>query len=108
VQRVTDIIGEISAAAEQSSGLGQINGTVNELARATQQNAALMEESALPLRLDCPRASQTAPARRSVSSTGRRSTSRRPHQPAARASSAPATPPASGTHGEGFQSNWKA
>jgi methyl-accepting chemotaxis protein len=47
VQRVTDIIGEISAAAaEQSSGLGQINGAVNELDRATQQNAALVEESA--------------------------------------------------------------
>jgi methyl-accepting chemotaxis protein len=47
VQRVTDIIGEISAAAaEQSGGLGQINGAVNELDRATQQNAALVEESA--------------------------------------------------------------
>ncbi|MDG0861791.1 methyl-accepting chemotaxis protein [Pelomonas aquatica] len=47
VQRVTDIIGEISAAAaEQSAGLHQVNGTVTELDRMTQQNAALVEESA--------------------------------------------------------------
>jgi methyl-accepting chemotaxis protein len=44
---VTDIIGEISAAAvEQSTGLRQVNGTVTELDQMTQQNAALVEESA--------------------------------------------------------------
>ncbi|HEY8879628.1 MAG TPA: methyl-accepting chemotaxis protein [Roseateles sp.] len=47
VQRVTDIIGEISAAAvEQSQGIAQVNGTVTELDQMTQQNAALVEESA--------------------------------------------------------------
>jgi methyl-accepting chemotaxis protein len=47
VQRVSDIIGEISAAAaEQSSGLAQVSGNVNQLDQATQQNAALVEESA--------------------------------------------------------------
>ena len=47
VQRVTDIIGEISAAAgEQSSGIGQINMSVTQLDQMTQQNAALVEESA--------------------------------------------------------------
>ena len=47
VQRVTDIIGEISAAAtEQSQGIGAINGAVTELDQMTQQNAALVEESA--------------------------------------------------------------
>ncbi|KQY89280.1 MULTISPECIES: methyl-accepting chemotaxis protein [Roseateles] len=47
VQRVTDIIGEISAAAaEQSQGIAQVNGTVMELDQMTQQNAALVEESA--------------------------------------------------------------
>ena len=47
VQRVSDIIGEISAAAaEQSSGIGQVNTAVSELDRMTQQNAALVEESA--------------------------------------------------------------
>jgi len=47
VQRVTDIIGEISAAAgEQSSGIGTVNSSVANLDQATQQNAALVEESA--------------------------------------------------------------
>jgi methyl-accepting chemotaxis protein len=47
VQRVSDIIGEISAAAgEQSSGIGQVNNAVTQLDQATQQNAALVEESA--------------------------------------------------------------
>ena len=47
VQRVADIIHEItSAISEQSQGIGQINGTVSSLDQMTQQNAALVEESA--------------------------------------------------------------
>jgi methyl-accepting chemotaxis protein len=47
VQRVSDIIGEITAASsEQSSGIGQINTAVTQLDQMTQQNAALVEESA--------------------------------------------------------------
>jgi methyl-accepting chemotaxis protein len=47
VQRVTDIIGEITAAAsEQSDGIGQVNTAVTQLDQMTQQNAALVEESA--------------------------------------------------------------
>jgi len=47
VQRVTDIIGEITAAAgEQSDGIGQVNVAVSQLDQMTQQNAALVEESA--------------------------------------------------------------
>ena len=47
VQRVSDIIGEITAAAaEQSDGIGQVNGAVNNLDQMTQQNAALVEQSA--------------------------------------------------------------
>jgi methyl-accepting chemotaxis protein len=47
VQRVTDIIGEISAAAtEQSQGIGQVNVAVTQLDQMTQQNAALVEQSA--------------------------------------------------------------
>jgi len=42
---------------------------------------------------------------RSVITTGRVSTSRSPHQPAASASSAPAVAPSSGTIGDGFQLN---
>jgi len=47
VQRVQDIIGEITAAAsEQSEGIGQVNQSVVQLDQMTQQNAALVEESA--------------------------------------------------------------
>ncbi|MCL1529995.1 methyl-accepting chemotaxis protein [Xanthomonas nasturtii] len=46
VQRVTDIMGEISAASqEQSSGIEQVNQTVTHMDEATQQNAALVEEA---------------------------------------------------------------
>jgi methyl-accepting chemotaxis protein len=46
VQRVTDIMGEISAAAgEQSDGIGQVNTAVSHLDQMTQQNAALVEQS---------------------------------------------------------------
>ncbi|RVT83720.1 methyl-accepting chemotaxis protein [Inhella crocodyli] len=47
VRRVADLIGEISAASsEQSKGIGQIGDAVNQLDQVTQQNAALVEESA--------------------------------------------------------------
>jgi len=47
VQRVSDIIGEItSASTEQSEGIGQINTAITQLDQMTQQNAALVEESA--------------------------------------------------------------
>ncbi len=47
VQRVTDVIGEISAAtSEQSTGLRQVNEAVAGLDQMTQQNAALVEEGA--------------------------------------------------------------
>ena len=47
VQRVSDIIGEISSAAsEQSKGIGEVNTAVAHLDQMTQQNAALVEESA--------------------------------------------------------------
>ena len=46
VQRVSDIIAEISAAsAEQSSGIGSVNASVTQLDQMTQQNAALVEQS---------------------------------------------------------------
>ncbi|WP_077034636.1 methyl-accepting chemotaxis protein [Pelomonas sp. KK5] len=47
VRRVTDLIGEIaSAATEQRDGIGQVNVAVTQLDQMTQQNAALVEESA--------------------------------------------------------------
>jgi len=47
VKRVSDIIGEITAtSSEQREGIGQINSAVSELDQMTQQNAALVEQSA--------------------------------------------------------------
>ncbi|MEY2891991.1 MAG: hypothetical protein RJA98_1899 [Pseudomonadota bacterium] len=47
VRRVGDLIGEIThAAQEQRDGIEQINGAVSRLDVATQQNAALVEQSA--------------------------------------------------------------
>jgi len=47
VQRVSDIITEISSATgEQSQGIGQVGVAVTQLDQMTQQNAALVEESA--------------------------------------------------------------
>ena len=47
IQRVTDIVAEISAASsEQSSGVTQIGDAVSQMDQTTQQNAALVEESA--------------------------------------------------------------
>jgi len=47
VKRVTDLIGEISSASvEQSQGIEQVGDAVSQLDQVTQQNAALVEESA--------------------------------------------------------------
>jgi methyl-accepting chemotaxis protein len=47
IKRVTDIMGEISAASnEQSLGVAQVGEAVTQMDQATQQNAALVEEMA--------------------------------------------------------------
>ena len=47
IRRVTDIMGEISAASgEQSAGVAQVGEAITQMDQATQQNAALVEESA--------------------------------------------------------------
>ena len=47
VRRVTDIMGEITAASqEQTDGIEQINQAVMQMDQVTQQNAALVEEAA--------------------------------------------------------------
>ncbi len=47
IKRVTDIMGEISAASnEQSAGVSQVGEAVSQMDQVTQQNAALVEESA--------------------------------------------------------------
>jgi methyl-accepting chemotaxis protein len=46
VQRVTDIMGEISAAtSEQSAGIDQVNNAITSMDEVTQQNAALVEQA---------------------------------------------------------------
>ncbi|MDR3393284.1 MAG: methyl-accepting chemotaxis protein [Sulfuriferula sp.] len=47
VQRVTDIMSEITAASrEQSQGIEEINQAITQMDETTQQNAALVEEAA--------------------------------------------------------------
>ena len=47
IKRVTDIMGEISAASnEQAAGVAQIGEAVTQMDQVTQQNAALVEEMA--------------------------------------------------------------
>ena len=47
VRRVVDVINEITAASsEQSSGIADVNQAISHLDQMTQQNAALVEESA--------------------------------------------------------------
>ena len=47
VKRVTDIMGEITAASqEQTAGIEQINTAITQMDEVTQQNAALVEEAA--------------------------------------------------------------
>ena len=47
IKRVSDIVAEISAAStEQSSGIQQVGDAVGQMDHVTQQNAALVEESA--------------------------------------------------------------
>jgi uncharacterized phage infection (PIP) family protein YhgE len=47
IRRVTEIMGEISAASvEQSNGVAQVEQAVTQMDQMTQQNAALVEESA--------------------------------------------------------------
>ncbi len=46
VRSVTDIMAEIShASAEQSAGIGQVNGAIGQMDEATRQNAALVQQA---------------------------------------------------------------
>ena len=47
VRRVTELVGQITtSSAEQNNGIGQVNTAISLLDEATQQNAALVEETA--------------------------------------------------------------
>ena len=63
VQRVTDIMAEISAASqEQTAGIEQVSQTVMQMDEATQQNAALVEEASAAARAMEDQAAQLADA----------------------------------------------
>ncbi|HIE0128232.1 TPA: methyl-accepting chemotaxis protein [Stenotrophomonas maltophilia] len=63
VQRVTDIMAEISAASqEQSAGIEQVNQTIVQMDETTQQNAALVEEATAAARAMEEQAGQLADA----------------------------------------------
>ena len=100
VQRVTDIIGEISAAAnEQSGGINQVNQAVTDIERMTQQNAALVEQSAAAAASMSDQADRLAQSVATFRVRAADSEQRLPEQavePARRA----AGQPASGAHGK--------
>ncbi|HIV73241.1 MAG TPA: MCP four helix bundle domain-containing protein [Candidatus Aquabacterium excrementipullorum] len=94
VKHVADLIGEISSAsAEQTSGIGQVSLAVTQLDQMTQQNAALVEESAAAADSLHQQASQLTEAvsvfklADERASAGVKSTPALPHTGAARGSS---------------------
>ncbi|MDV3468819.1 methyl-accepting chemotaxis protein [Stenotrophomonas sp. C3(2023)] len=103
VQRVTDIMAEISAASqEQSTGIEQVNQTVVQMDETTQQNAALVEEATAAARAMEEQAGQLSEAV-SVFTLDEAEGERQPDslaaaasrpRPAVAAAAAPATAPA--------------
>ncbi|AWH53405.1 methyl-accepting chemotaxis protein [Stenotrophomonas sp. ESTM1D_MKCIP4_1] len=97
VQRVTDIMAEISAASqEQSAGIEQVNQTVVQMDETTQQNAALVEEATAAARAMEEQAGQLSEAV-SIFVVDEAETVVAPRAPAPRAAApapAPAAPPA--------------
>jgi methyl-accepting chemotaxis protein len=92
IRRVTDIMGEISAAStEQSSGVAQVGEAVTQMDQATQQNAALVEESAAAAE-SLKRQAQDLLAAVSVFRTGASSSAPARHATAVPAATAPARP----------------
>jgi len=86
VTRVTDIMGEIASASdEQSRGIDQVALAVSEMDRVTQQNAALVQESAAAaaqLEEQASRLKMAVSAFRLTSAPGNTVSSRASHQPA--------------------------
>ena len=102
VQRVTDLIREISAStSEQTVGIGQVGEAVAQLDQMTQQNAALVEESAAAASSLNQQAQQLVEAV-AVFQLGRHENAmRRPSaaaQPAVRPISSPASSPSTAPH----------
>ena len=124
IRRVTDIMGEISAASsEQSAGVSQVGEAVTQMDQTTQQNAALVEEMAAAAaslsgqaqdlvqtvavfklsnnhsvsNMRAPRSAPRAPARALVPKAALKSSPVRASAPAGLAASAPSSRPATKT-----------
>ena len=92
VRRVADVIGEITAAAgEQSTGIAQVNTSIANLDQMTQQNAALVEQSAAAAQSMREQADQLAQAVSVFKLAGHTAQARAVNSPAL---SRPAAPPA--------------
>ncbi len=91
IRQVTDIVGEISSAtAEQNAGIAQVHQAIAQMDQTTQQNAALVEETASASQAMQDQAASLA----AVVSAFRIDQSHQSHQaakPAARAAKAPVT-----------------
>jgi methyl-accepting chemotaxis protein len=93
VQRVTDMIGEITAAStEQSAGIAQVNQAVGNLDQMTQQNAALVEESTAAAQSLREQADQLAQAVSQFKVNGATDTQAAPRRAAPAPVAAPARP----------------
>jgi methyl-accepting chemotaxis protein len=95
VKRVTDIMGEISAAStEQSQGIEQVNQAIAQMDETTQQNAALVEEAAAAAESLAGPGRRPGPGGVGVQAGRRRRPHRRPvaHRRAGRSPSAPPCP----------------
>ena len=93
VQRVTDMIGEITAAStEQSAGIAQVNQAVGNLDQMTQQNAALVEESTAAAQSLREQADQLAQAVSQFKVNGATDTLAAPRRAAPAPMAAPARP----------------
>ncbi len=105
VQRVTQLISEISnATAEQTSGISQVGDAVTQLDQVTQQNAALVEESAAAAESLRHQAAQLAEIV-SVFKIGQGSLAPSAHSAPDHSASAPANAPVAERRGPGRATN---
>ena len=97
VQRVTDIIADISAASqEQSSGIEQVNQAITQMDEGTQQNAALVEQasaSAESMRQQAGQLVEAVSAFRTAAAAAAPARSATPAAPRAAAAPPPAAAP---------------
>jgi methyl-accepting chemotaxis protein len=95
IDRVTGIMNEIvSSSREQASGIGQVNQAITQMDGMTQQNAALVEESAAATRSMQEQANQLA-QQVSLFQVGQEGKRKRPAAPVLAPVSAPVSAPAS-------------